>query len=104
VTDVDLFSHVGWKTINVRQDALMNFSSNPQQKDPFIGVGACEYEQHSLKDLETATSPKDLVTFYMRALRTQCLKGQKDGLLDLVKFKHLQITPEKTFALSSKLM
>jgi hypothetical protein len=101
-TDVDIFSHLGWKTMDIKQDELAkaNFLINV----PFIGFGSCTYKATSVGDFEGAKNARDAAKLYFQTMRTACLQDQVDAFHEIITNGWVKFNgDDKTFYVPDKL-
>jgi hypothetical protein len=102
VTDVDLFSHVGWRTMDLTQEKL-HMTKEIAQSEPFIGFGNCVFKPVTLQDFEATKNSHGLAKLYMQAMRTHCLKDQVDLIKDLITDGFLKLAEDKSFTVPPNL-
>jgi hypothetical protein len=100
ITDVDLFSQLGWKTVLIRQEDL--FNATFIEEVPYIGFGNCIYKPTTIVELENVKNRKEASLNFFRSLRTDCLAEQLDSFYGALSEGYLKFNEkDKTFDIPS---
>jgi len=100
VTDVDLFSHIGWDTQETEQNELKEYRGI--QNEPFIGFGSCKHTPVSNEDVQKAANVADAYKLYLQAMRTDCVPSVQKNMANVVKSDLLVLSPDKSLGISEK--
>jgi hypothetical protein len=101
LSDVNLFTHIGWRTADINSDELHSQSDSAEGECVFVGIGICPQQNISLSTLESFQANADIGNFYATKLRTQCLPKQVQQLEGLLSSGILKVNADKSLSVDT---
>jgi len=79
-------SHLGWK---LQYQNATPKATLEHEDEIFYGLGNCPYMPTSPSQLNQSVTKEEIVDFYVRLMRTDCLSGKRIYILSLLQEGYL---------------